>query len=199
MTTAGGRHQSRVSSRSTELPLFPPTYNSVPTIYQQRQRQQGDMNMVKHPNDERAPTMLDPELVAIAAAGGTVIVESMATDAWAAVKARTKQFFESRRLHDFRDELESAEARRSALQRSTQGETTELEMWQEEERRWSNTFEQVLDADPHSRQDLQELITEIQRINDRTVITSQRVSSKRDAYVAGRDQHIAVDNRRPKE
>lgn len=139
---------------------------------------------------------MDPELIALAAAGGTAIVEAMATDAWSMAKSKIIGFFQSRQV-EADDTLDRIDDRRDMIRRTGNDEKASLQLWKAERHRWSGTLERVLNAEPGSRKELEDLVAELTALHKAAgpMVARQRVSANRDAYVAGRDQHIVVDNR----
>ncbi len=145
---------------------------------------------------ERFGTSMDPQLTAIATAGGVAIVQTMATDAWSAAKSKILHFFRLKRVVDS-DTIGGMDYRRDTLRLSACGEEVDLQVRDAERCRWSGVLEQVLDADPDSREELEELIADLADLSQSAEgAPRQYVSSGRDTYVAGRDQHIVVHNRR---
>lgn len=140
---------------------------------------------------------MDPALIALASAGGTTLVQAMATDAWSAVRGTVARILG---LGDGNREaalLQRLEASRTAVL-AAEGPAGDAALTAEAAR-WSGRFEALLDEHPEFRAEVDALVDRLEgaRGGPRPAMkVTQRISALGDAYVAGRDQFI---DRRPRD
>ncbi|SES34958.1 hypothetical protein SAMN05216188_1378 [Lentzea xinjiangensis] len=108
--------------------------------------------------------MLAEALVAIAAAGGTAVVEAAGTDAWRSVRERVARLLGRNAPERERAELERLDQTAAALDAADPGQEAALRTRQEAS--WQTRFELLLeDADDAERE---QLVNELRGLVDET-------------------------------
>jgi len=127
----------------------------------------------------------------LASAGGTALVQAMATDTWAAVRDSV-----ARVLGRGDERRESAVLQRlDASQAVVRGVTPEREtaVRSVEEARWSGRIETLLEEHPDQAHELRALLGLIGSMLDggaAEIRLTQNIHATGNAYVAGRDQYV---------
>lgn len=135
---------------------------------------------------------MDPTLLVLAGAGGTALVQAMATDTWAAVRDSAVRLLGRGDAERESNALVRLDASRETLRQATPA--TEESVLAAQSALWSGRFEAVLAEHPDRAGLLRSLLSvaeEAVGAHDRHVRT-QHISAARDAYVAGRDQTIRI-------
>jgi len=135
-------------------------------------------------------------LTALAAAAAATIIKAMATDAWSAVSSGFARLFgddQDDKVGEISAAMEQSKDRVAAGSDSKSTPVNSIE-----EARWSGRIEAMLERDPGLQARLTELVPLMEsRINNARSSageTSMIISSGRDTYAAGRDQHFVRRN-----
>ncbi|MFH8698880.1 hypothetical protein [Streptomyces chartreusis] len=119
---------------------------AVPCIYTGHSNQTGLSRAGGRSTTSRGTMMLSESLVALAAAGGTAVVQAVGTDAWAAVRDRTARLFA--RGDAERHTAELARLEETARELTDQADcSTALVRW---ESSWRARWEMLLDSLPEA-------------------------------------------------
>ncbi|WP_214412233.1 hypothetical protein [Sphaerisporangium fuscum] len=131
---------------------------------------------------------MDPALAGLAAAAGTALVQAMARDSWETAKAKLSAIFNRHRRDDeslLIEELDAADERlRSPEEPSGNVPADEL-------RRWAGLLADFLAEHREAAPELREFVREVRQLAARDSFSVvQEITAGRDAYAAGRDQHV---------
>ncbi|MES9537616.1 hypothetical protein [Actinomadura sp. NPDC000600] len=134
---------------------------------------------------------MDPALAGLAGAAGAALVEAMTTDVWATFRTRILQIIG--RGARAADEGLVRELEESAG-RLTRRPPPEQAMLEAEQARWTALLAVFLAEHAEASAELQEFVTRVRRsrADTRTGHVVQNVRADRNAFIAGRDQHISM-------
>ncbi|MCP9949863.1 hypothetical protein [Actinomadura madurae] len=134
---------------------------------------------------------MDPALAGLAGAVGAALVEAMATDFWGTARTRLARIIgrgAPAAEADLTRELEESAGR---LGRQSPPERTALEA---EQARWTALLTAFLVEHVEASAELQDFVAQVRRAlaDTDTVHVVQNITANRNAFIAGRDQHISI-------
>jgi len=134
---------------------------------------------------------MDPALAGLAGAAGAALIEAMTTDLWGTTKARLARIVG--RSTPTTEESVARELEESAqrLNRSSPPDPADLEAEQE---RWTVLLAAFLVEHVEATTELQKFLHEVRRSLDASDAGDvvQNITVGRNAFIAGRDQHISM-------
>jgi CO/xanthine dehydrogenase Mo-binding subunit len=128
---------------------------------------------------------MDPALAGLAGAAGAALVQAMATDFWSTARLRFTRMVgraPDAAEGELAGELDES-ARRVALEVRPEAAV------QAERERWTAGLARFLTEHPEAAAEAREFVESVRR--GVSADGSQNVSAGRDAFIAGRDQHIS--------
>ncbi|WP_067806831.1 hypothetical protein [Actinomadura formosensis] len=134
---------------------------------------------------------MDPALAGLAGAAGAALVEAMATDFWGTVRARFTRIV-GRGAHPAEEGLSRRlEESASRLGRLSPPERTAVAAEQE---RWTAILMAFLVEHAEASAELRDFVVQVRRslAEVETAPVVQNITAGRNAYIAGRDQHIST-------
>ena len=133
---------------------------------------------------------MDAEMVTLASSAATALIGAMTTDGWSQAKAGALAIWRRHRPGQAETVEDALESARNDL--IAADDVTREGIASRVEGRWQGRWEAFLEEHPDATSDVAKLIEQLHALighQDMTVVT-QHVWAGRDAYTAGRDQHI---------
>jgi hypothetical protein len=134
---------------------------------------------------------MDPALAGLAGAVGAALMEAMATDFWGTARTRLARII-GRGAHAAEEALaRELEESATRLGRQSPPERTALEA---EQARWTALLAAFLVDHAEASAELQDFVAQVRRAlaDTDTVHVVQNITAQRNAFTAGRDQHISL-------
>ncbi|MFI0370829.1 hypothetical protein ACH35V_23410 [Actinomadura sp. 1N219] len=134
---------------------------------------------------------MDPALAGLAGAAGTALVEAMATDFWKTAKRRLTRIVSRGAPAAEEDLTRRLEESASRLGRQSPPEQTVMAAEQAE---WTALLTAFLARHVEAAAELQDFVVQVRASlpDQEPVHVVQHITAERNAFIAGRDQHISL-------